>query len=160
MSEVWHTVEFLYDILLHHLQHVFGIQGTTLSWFKLYLTDRQQIVSVNGRQSKSFQLLYGVPQGSVLGPILFILYTQQLTHVIKWHSLHHQLYADDTQLYKSCFSSEIQSTVRDIENCATDIKSWMKCYKLQLNDDKTGNGDIFKSIVKIPSNAMLNSYKW
>ena len=70
------------DILFHHLQHVFGIQDTDLSWFKSYLTDRQQIVSVNGRQSKAFQLLCGVPQGSVLGLILFIMYTQSLTHVI------------------------------------------------------------------------------
>ena len=51
-----------HDILLHHFQHVFAIQGTALSWIKSYLTDRQQIVSVNGRQSKSFQLFSGVPQ--------------------------------------------------------------------------------------------------
>ena len=72
-----------HDVLLHRLQHVFGIQGTALSWFKSYLTDRQQVVSVNGKQSKSFQRLYDVPQGSVLSPILFIMYTQPLTHVIK-----------------------------------------------------------------------------
>ena len=116
-------------------------------------------MSVNGRQSKSFRWLYDVPQDSVLCPVLFIIYTQSLTHVIKRQSLHHQLYADDTQLYKSCCSSEIQSTIKDIEYCATDIKSWMKCYKLQMNDDKTGNTGIFKSIVKILSYAMLNSDK-
>ena len=64
------------------------------------------------------------------------MYTQPLTHVIKLHSLHHHLYGDDTQLYESCFSSEIQSTIKDIEDCATDIKSWVKCNKLQINDDK------------------------
>ena len=135
LSTAFITID--HDILLHRLQHVFSIQGTVLLGLKSYLTDTQQIVSVNGRQSKSFQLLYGVPQGSVLGPILFIMYTQPLTHVIKRHSLHHQLYADDTQLYKSCCPSEIQSTIKDIEDCATDIKSWMKCNKLQMNDDKT-----------------------
>ena len=93
--------EQIYFNTFYCLKHVFGIQGSALSWFKSYLTDRQQVVSVNGKQSKSFHLLYGVPQGSVLGPILFIMYTQSLTHVINSHSLHHKLYADDTQLYKS-----------------------------------------------------------
>ena len=65
----------------------------------------------------SFQLLYGFPQGSVLGPILD---TQSLTHVIKRHSLHYQLYTDETQHNKSCCPSEIQSTIKDIEESSTD----------------------------------------
>ena len=81
LSAAFDTID--HDILLHRLQHVFGIQGTALSRFKSYLTDRKQIVSVNGRLSKSFQLLYGVLQGAVLGPILFTKYTQPLTHIIK-----------------------------------------------------------------------------
>ena len=51
--------------------------------------------------------------------------------------MHHQLYADDTQRYKSCCPSEIQFTIKDIEDCATDIKSWMTYNKLQMHDDKT-----------------------
>ena len=73
---------FDYDILLHRLQHVFSIQGTVLSWFRSYLIKRFQIVSTQGTYSDQIELCCGVPQGSVLGPILFILYTQPLIHPV------------------------------------------------------------------------------
>ena len=72
---------------------MFGIQGTVLSWFRSYLTQKFQIEQI--------ELCCGVPYGSVLGPILFILYTQPLTSVILKHPVSHMLYADDTQVYKS-----------------------------------------------------------
>ena len=81
-------------------------------------------------------LRYGVPQGSVLGPILFILYTQPLSNVIKY-PVFHQIYADDTQIYKSCRPSEIVDTFNSIEQCILNVKTWMLHNKLQMNDDKT-----------------------
>ena len=89
------------DILLHHLQHVFGIQGTVLSWFRSYLTKRFQTFSIRGTHSDPIELCCGVAQSSVLGHMLFILYTQPLTSVILKHPVSHMLYADDTQVYKS-----------------------------------------------------------
>ena len=79
---------------------MFGIQGTVLSWFRSYLTKRFQIVSIQDTHSDQIELRCGVPQGSVLGPILFILYTQPLTSVIHKHPVSHMLYADDMQVYK------------------------------------------------------------
>ena len=79
LSAVFDIID--HDILLHRLQHVFGIQGTVLSWFRFYLTIRFQIVSIQGTHSEQIEPCCGVPQGSVLGPILFVLYTQPLTSV-------------------------------------------------------------------------------
>ena len=126
-----------HDILLHHLVHTFSFQGTTLAWFRSYLSDRTQTMSIDGRLSSPAISQYGFPQGSVLGPILFILYTQPLPCVIGRYPVSHQLYADDTQLYSSSSPSEISATIHNIEKCICDVKSWMICNKLQMNNDKT-----------------------
>ena len=86
------------DILFHCLQHVFGIQGTVLAWFRSYLTKRFQIFSTQGAHSDQIELCCGVLQGSVLGHILFVLYTQPLTSVILKHSILHMLYVDDARI--------------------------------------------------------------
>ena len=99
LSAAFDTID--HGILLHRLQHVFGIQGSVLSWFRSYLTKRFQTVSIEGTHSDPIELWFGVPQGSVLGPILFILYTQPLTSIVLKHPVSHMLYADDTQVCKS-----------------------------------------------------------
>ena len=135
LSAAFDTID--HDILFHRLEHTFGFQGTALAWFRSYLSDRIQTVSIAGRLSSPAIIHYGVPQGSVLGPILFILYTQPLSCVIGRHSISHQLCADDTQLYSSSSLSEISATIHNIEKCICDVKSWMICNKLQMNNDKT-----------------------
>ncbi len=114
-----------------------GIQGTVLSWFRSYLTKRFQIVSTQGTHSKQIELCCGVPQGSVLGPILFILYTQPLTSVILKHPVSHMLYADDTQVYKSFGFNDCLSSILCVEKCVSDVKTWMTSNMLQMNEDKT-----------------------
>ena len=79
----------------------------------------------------------GVPQGSVLGPILFIRYTQPLTSVIFKHPVSHMLYADDTQVYKSFDLDDCLSSIHCVEKCVSDVKAWMTSNKLQMNEDKT-----------------------
>ena len=74
---------------------------------------------------------------SVLGPILFILYTQPLTSVILKHPVSHMLYADDTQMYKSFGLNDCLSSILCVEKCVSVVKTWMISNKLQMNEDKT-----------------------
>jgi hypothetical protein len=76
LSTAFHTID--HEILLTHLHSTFGNSDIALSWFRSYLSDRHLTVSVNGLLSDSSTLKFGVPQGSVLGPVLFLLYMQPL----------------------------------------------------------------------------------
>ena len=114
LSAAFDTID--HDILFHRLQHVFGIQGTMLSWFRSYLTKRFQTVSIQGTHSDPIELCCGVPQGSVLGSIIFILYTQPLTSVILKHPVSHMLCADDMQLYTSFDLDDCLSSILYVES--------------------------------------------
>ena len=135
LSAAFDTID--HSILLSRLQNTFGIRDSALSWFKSYLSGRTQTVSINNMNSKPSNLVCGVPQGSVLGPVLFSLYTVPLASIINKHNINHQLYSDDTQLYLSVTPDEIDSLLKITSDCFTDIKNWMTENKLKLNDDKT-----------------------
>ena len=91
-----------HNILSQRLEHLYEISGTPLSWFRSYLSNRTQTVTINNKLSQPTLLSFGVPQGSVLGPILFILYTKPLTTLIRHHSISNPCFADYTQLHDSC----------------------------------------------------------
>ena len=94
LSAAFDTVN--HEILLYRLEHRFGVKQQALSWFKSYLSDRQQSVVVNGTQSDSFAMSCGIPQGSVLGPVLFTLDTASFYDVLRNLGVEFHLYADDT----------------------------------------------------------------
>ena len=135
LSAAFDTID--HSLLFHILSHTYGISGTALSWIQSYLTNRSQSVTIINLSSSPSRLSFGVPQGSVLGPILFIMYTQPLHSLIQSHSISDQSYADDTQLYKSCKPKDTSQTLQSMQKCIADVKSWMTQHRLKLNDDKT-----------------------
>ncbi len=135
LSAAFDTID--HEILLVRLETETGISANALSWFRSYLSGRSQVVSCGGQMSSSRPVTCGVPQGSVLGPLLFSIYTRPLEQVIKRHNLSFHFYADDTQLYLSFDPSEAQSALTRLNNCLSDIRDWMAANFLKLNDDKT-----------------------
>ena len=119
------------------LETSFGIRDTALAWVSSYLTDRTHKVCVSGRYSDESALKYGVPQGSVLGPVLFVLYAAPVSDVISRHAMLHESFADDTQLHQSASIAEIDVLMSRTQECIAGLKDWMTLNKLQLNDDKT-----------------------
>ena len=155
---------FDHHILISPVNSVFGIQSAALQWFQTYLSDRYQSTSVNNSSSSPSQLMYGVPQGSVLGPILFVLHTTPLSDIIANHSVNHQLFADDTQLQKSAPLSEVTNLTKEFNACTGDIKSWMTENELKLNDDKREvllfpfSSSLKPSTVSLPDSITLGSH--
>ena len=135
LSAAFDTID--QQILLSRLETVFGIRSTALQWFRSYLLETNQCVVVNNSASSSSPVMFGVPQGSVLGPLLFVLYTTALSDIIANYSVNHQLFADDTQLQKSTPPNDMQSLTHDLQSCTDDIKAWMCSNQLKLNEDKT-----------------------
>ena len=100
LSAAFDTVD--YHILLARLRISFGIDGAALAWLQSYLTGRVETVRCGSTRSTTTTVWYGVPHGSVLGPLLFIMYTAGLIDIIESHGLCPHLYADDTQIQGSC----------------------------------------------------------
>ena len=135
LSAAFDTLD--HQLLISCLEQSFGIRDSALLWFRSYLSDRSQFVLVQEHPSAPAPLPFGVPQWSVLGPVLFVLYTTQLSTVISRYPISHQMFADDTQLHNSSFPDHIQTLISTLQDCLIDVKGWMQEHKLKLNEDKT-----------------------
>ena len=138
LSAVFDTVQ--HSTLLSSLQSCYGITGRALAWMESYLRNRKQSVAINFSVSVSYDLHFGVPQGSVLGPELFSLYTLPITDIIRSHGLKYHLYADDTQLYltfKPSCSVDLVTATSCVEACVPEIRLWISRNYLKLNNDKS-----------------------
>ena len=139
-SKAFDTVN--HEILLKKMEH-YGIRGHVLSWFKSYLSSRSQFVTYNGVKSTQKNITCGVPQGSILGPLLFLLYINDLSKVCE--SMMPLLFADDTNLFKS--GKDCDKIQNEIEHDLLKISEWLKINKLSLNIKKKLNS--WFSLVKM-----------
>ena len=134
-SSAFDTID--HTILVHHLHTDFGFTDTVLQWFSSYLTDRIHYVSLSNHCYAFAPVHSGVPQGSVLGPILFTMYIKPLSAIIDSHSIIHHSFADDLQLQMSAPPDRISELLHSIQSCISDVKAWATANMLKLNDSKT-----------------------
>ena len=113
------------------------MSGKALDWFKSYSTGRSQRIKLGNCLSSKFDPAFGVPQGSVLGPLLFTLHTTPLSSLVLGHAIPHHLYADDGQLYISFSSGNSAAALNGLQSCLASVQSWISTKKLKLNPDKT-----------------------
>ena len=136
MSAAFDTVDI--GKLLHILEHQIGLDGTVLQWFRSFLLDREQKVLINGQLSEALLILFGVPQGSVLGPVLFNIYVRSLPCLIQNQGFSTSIYADDSNA-RTQFSLKFQyhNTVIKVPELIEDISRWMQDHFLKINTSKT-----------------------
>ena len=139
-----------HDILNNKLEH-YGIRGGALAWFWSYLSERHQFVSVNGINSELLKIACGVPKGSVLGPLLFLIFINDLPNISK--KLNFYLFADDTNIYYA--SKSIYDLVRNVNAELKYVQKWLDANRLSFNISQT-NYIIFHSSSKtIPSDILM-----
>ena len=135
LSAAFDTID--HDILLARLSSTFGITGPALDLITSYLTDRHQFVCIDSDSSNLAPLNTGVPQGSVLGPLLFTLYTTPISYLLQDSSMSFHLYADDTQLYISFSPHDHLDSLRHLSATLDSVYTWLSANRLVVNPSKT-----------------------
>jgi len=131
LSAAFNTID--HSILLDRLSKWFGLHGAVLNWVKSYRSNRQFQGKCSDQLSGTHHSPYEVPQGTVLGPLLFSLYTTPLSSLISSFSVNHHLYADDTQLFLSFQASDSNENISHLQNTLGAIASWMTSNLLCIN---------------------------
>ena len=135
LSAAFDTID--QTLLVTRLKNWFGLSGVVIEWLASYLTNRSQVIKIGDTFSEHQSLSFGVPQGSVLGPLLFSLYTSPLSSIINESGVKHHLYADDTQIYISFSLKDSNNALQKLKSTLSCVQDWMFNNKLKLNPDKT-----------------------
>ena len=135
VSAAFDTVD--HEILFDRLQISFGLSGAFLCWLESFLGERSLCVVHGSTRSPWVPAPYGLPQGSVLGPLLYLIYTSDLASLLASYSALAQLYADDVQAYLHCSASDAIATTRAMSSIMGALETWMSSNRLRLNSAKT-----------------------
>ena len=130
ISKCFDTIN--HSILLKKMEY-YGLQSENIKWFKSYLNEREQTVSCHNTLSGKSTISIGVPQGSVLGPLLFLIYVNDINRHVHLGACN--LYADDTLVY--CSGSTMSELKHNIQQCVSDIHEWYDQNKLVINKSKS-----------------------
>ena len=134
-SSAFDTID--HPILVHRLHTDFGFTDAVLQWFSSYLTNRTHYISLSNQCSAFAPVPSGVPQCSILGPILSTTCIKSLSAIIDSHSIMHHSLADNVQLQMSVPLDKINELIRTMQSCMSDVKSWATANMLELNYNKT-----------------------
>ena len=135
LSAAFDTID--HDNLFCILEKYVGICGNALQLIKSYFSNRTQRVQIDNVLSDFANIICGVPQGSVLGPLKLCLYLLPLSAILKYHNIGYHVYADDTHLYVSFKCKQPLEAISKLNSCRVDIRRWMITNKLKINDSKT-----------------------
>ena len=135
ISAAFDTID--HSVLIGRLESDFGVDGAAASWLLSYLTDRQQYVKLGRHTSSTLPCLHGVPQGSVLGPLLFTAYVAPVGELIEAHGVSYHQFADDTQLFIAMNACDAAPALNRLADCSSAVRLWFLRNGLQLNADKS-----------------------
>jgi len=134
LTATFDTVD--HAILIERLRLTFGVVDSAVHWMTLYLTGRTQYVRYHGEVSNTTHVYCDVPQGSVLGPVLFLLYVADVIELVKECGLIPHTFSDNLQIYGHSVSADTQELVARMTACIERVRCWMASNHLRLNPTK------------------------